>query len=276
MKEKVDSKTLRSAQFKMLDILISVDEICKRNDISYWLDGGTLLGAVRHKGFIPWDDDIDICMTRQDFNKFIKLTSDQFPSDLFLQTPKTDNFYFKRTLPCKVRLNNTKVIEADDLQMPSDFDKSHRGLFVDIFPVDYYSKNKIFRHVFERLLVRIYYLKTISVYIDHNSQVRRVLSKLANIFPWYVLDYLIEKQSKLMNRKSSRSNRILGFGIEVPAELGFMSDKLLYPLKNIEFEGRKFPAPSSLDEWLTIRYGSDYMELPDEEKRVWHAIDIKL
>ena len=85
-----DGSILRQHQLKMLDILIVIDGICKKHGIKYWISDGTLLGAVRHGGFIPWDDDLDIQMMRKDFKHFIKIISKELPENLVLQTHKTD------------------------------------------------------------------------------------------------------------------------------------------------------------------------------------------
>ena len=85
-----DGSILRQHQLKMLDILIIIDRICKKHGIKYWISDGTLLGAVRHGGFIPWDDDLDIQMMRKDFKHFIKIISEELPENLALQTHKTD------------------------------------------------------------------------------------------------------------------------------------------------------------------------------------------
>ena len=81
---------LRNCQLKQLEILKVIDSICKKHGLNYWLDGGTLLGAVRHGGFIPWDDDIDIAMDYQDMMRFAKVAPDDLPEVLFVQTPETD------------------------------------------------------------------------------------------------------------------------------------------------------------------------------------------
>ncbi|MEO3238618.1 LicD family protein, partial [Parabacteroides distasonis] len=84
---------LRQAQLVMLRMLKIIDYICRKHDLRYWLCSGTLLGAVRHQGFIPWDDDLDICMLREDYNRFIQIAPLEFPTDIFLQTQETDPSY---------------------------------------------------------------------------------------------------------------------------------------------------------------------------------------
>lgn len=89
-----EGSDLRRMQMKMLDILTEVDKICKKHDIPYWLAGGTLLGAVRHGGFIPWDDDLDIELMREDYLKLIPLLRKELPEKFVVQTNKTDKNYF--------------------------------------------------------------------------------------------------------------------------------------------------------------------------------------
>ncbi|MGK6603265.1 LicD family protein [Proteus mirabilis] len=103
---------LRKKQLKMLKGLIEIHRICQLHNINYWLDAGTLLGAVRHSGFIPWDDDIDICMFRDDYNKFINIAKYELnTNDFFLQTVTTDKDYIFINIPCKLRINNTEIVE---------------------------------------------------------------------------------------------------------------------------------------------------------------------
>ncbi|MBF8455348.1 LicD family protein [Proteus mirabilis] len=140
----MENDLLRKAQLKMLTALIELDSICSKHNINYWIDAGTLLGAVRHKGFIPWDDDIDVCMIRKDFNKFIKVCSYELNKIIFfLQTINTDPHYKTYNIPCKLRVNNTLIIEESELKLGYYNDKSHHGLFLDVFPYDKYSKTNI-------------------------------------------------------------------------------------------------------------------------------------
>ena len=118
---------LRRAQLKQLSILEEIDRICRKHDIKYWLDGGTLLGAVRHGGFIPWDDDIDIAMTLDDSRRFAEIAPNELRSGLVLQTPETEN---TREPIMKVRDLNSFYVEGNE-----DFSLDYsKGLFVDIFP----------------------------------------------------------------------------------------------------------------------------------------------
>lgn len=116
----------------MLRMLKIIDYICRKHDLRYWLCSGTLLGAVRHQGFIPWDDDLDICMLREDYNRFIQIAPLEFPTDIFLQTQETDPSYDYLPLPCKVRDKNSLIISEG-----MENQKYQQGLFIDIFDFPY-------------------------------------------------------------------------------------------------------------------------------------------
>ena len=134
----INEKTLKDAQKIMLEILIEVDRICMKNNIEYWLADGTLLGAVRHRGFIPWDDDIDICMLKEEYNKFLEIAPKELKEKFFLQTSKYDKNY--NFLYPKIRDRNSIFIEKYD----SNQEKFHQGLNLDIFVMDrYFIRSKI-------------------------------------------------------------------------------------------------------------------------------------
>ena len=124
----------RKLQLIQVSIVEDIDRICRDNGLKYYIIGGTLLGAVRHKGFIPWDDDIDLVMYRDDYNKFISIIQSEYSEKYFLQNFYTDKHYTRYI--AKVRLNGTHLTESY-----LDNSKSHDGIYVDIFPLDYTKKN---------------------------------------------------------------------------------------------------------------------------------------
>ena len=134
---------LRRCQLKQLSILEEIDRICRKHAIGYWLDGGTLLGAVRHGGFIPWDDDIDIAMRQEDMQRFVSIAPQELREGLFLQTPQNEPQVKEPIV--KVRDLNSFFVEGSD-NFTADYQK---GLFVDIFPmIDYPTlPRKLVKHV---------------------------------------------------------------------------------------------------------------------------------
>ena len=130
----ISREDLRQAQKIMLYIMKKIHEVCVKHNIKYWLDYGTLLGAIRHDGFIPWDDDLDICMMREDYEKFNKVAQAELGDEFFWQTPETD------TDLCyeygKVRLNGT--LWQETVWMHTDKLKNY-GLFIDVV----FSRKKI-------------------------------------------------------------------------------------------------------------------------------------
>ncbi len=271
IKEQIEQKKLlRQLQLAELDILIDVDKVCRKHNLRYYVVGGTLIGAVRHKGFIPWDDDIDISMPRPDFDKLMKIAKDELPEDLFVQTKGTDKgcyFYY-----AKVRRTGTYFGE-------NKFEHTtlHKGIFIDIFPLDYVPDSpllqKFFFKVFTCLIGMIcsksktgepLYKTSKMPFIWFFRIVQAILPKSFMLWLRVVLGKLANAMSK-KNYLASLSG-FHGFPQEVaPAE--WWGDGV-----DIEFEGRTFRAPSQYHTLLTHMFG-DYMELPPVNKRVCHSVD---
>lgn len=253
----VDQETLRKAQLKMVEILEAIDDVCKKNDIEYFLCYGTLLGAVRHNGFIPWDDDCDIVMMKEHYKRFIQCANRDLPNNFFLQTNKTDNAYTKKVT--KVRMKNTKFVEHDE----NDTELYCQGLFVDIFVWDYH-------YGFERLLTKL--LRKISALryrrkVYPRGSFKRAFVSLLTAVPYLGYSFL-QKLYRLFSPLWCNKKDLHWLGREAKLQdCVFVNKDVIYPLRNdIAFEGRYFPVPNDYDKFLTERYG-DYMVSPPESER---------
>ena len=256
----IDAKTLRKAQLKMLEILIAIDGVCRSHNIKYWLGYGTLLGAIRHNGFIPWDDDCDICMMREDFEKFSEFVG-ELPENMFLQTDKNDMNYPKKIM--KIRMKNTKLVEFDE----SENENYHQGIFVDIFVFDYYPNIGGFMGKLLRIAPELRFKRKL---YPKGSCKRAMISVLSGI-PYFfhsIVKFLYLQASYLF-----RNNSALPYvGQEIRLSDGIMIPRQnIFPLRNnISFEGINFMIPNDYDNVLIQRYG-DYSMLPSVEQRHTHA-----
>ena len=251
-------QNLRACQLKQLSILEEIDKICKRHHIEYWLDGGSLLGAVRHGGFIPWDDDIDIAMRLEDEKRFEEVALKELPEWLFLQTPQTDPG--SKEPITKIRDNNSLYIEQGD-----DFSHPYvKGIFVDIFPfVDYPNIPRIW---IKKLTKGI--SKSKSILRHQHGYSLRSFAEFFYFGAQYYLYSALWKFVGLFGKKTRCSDvpYLNGRGIS-------FDKKAIHPLGTIQFEGKDFPAPCNPDSYLKDLYG-DYMTIPPIEKREFHSVFI--
>lgn len=241
-----DIQKLRKVQLRILDEL---DRICKANDLTYWLDFGTLLGAVRNGEFIPWDDDIDVSMKMEDSIKFQEIAQKELPNDFFLQTTKTDP-EFKQCF-FKLRDCNSTFIETHEKNEGAPY---HQGIFIDIFPAYLYPKMpRLFQKVLMRTTVRSRY----KAVVNSNKIIINYPIYYFCKFIWFILSFF----------------KKTGYG-QIPEDNGYMYSvplEYLYPLSEIEFEGKKYPAPKNPHGHLSVMYGKNYMTPPPETNRVPHA-----
>ena len=259
----INLKDLQKEEFK---ILLEIDRICKKYDIKYFLNAGTLLGAVRHKGFIPWDDDIDICMPLKDYKKFEKISKKELNKDYFLQSFDTDltsNWY------TKIRKNGTTAIETGCLDKPF-----HQGIWVDVFPLigvkndSAWLKSVAGRAVFAKKLLNIK-----NSYISEHKSLPTV-KKLHRLIPLWAVRLF----AKAVYLTTFRSPEKYEFCYCLWAQKKFKAkykSALFMSSCEVEFEGHMFPSPENWDEYLTIDYG-DYMTPPPPEKRNggFHTLEI--
>lgn len=248
---------LREVQLKQLAILREADAICRRHGIPYWLDGGTLLGAVRHGGFIPWDDDIDIAMRKEDLPRFVAAAKEELPDGLMLQTPETDKAV---RLPIyKIRdWGSFLVEEADDFSRPYC-----KGLYVDIFPMVGYPS---LPRGFVKRVARGYCRANAILKSQHYYSLR-AFAEFFYFGAKRALCRLLWEAGSLFAKKGEYTSNTLdnnGYGIMHRTDS-------IFPLSQISFEGISFCAPASPDAYLRDLY-RDYRTLPPEEKRKGHAV----
>lgn len=241
-----------------LNILDDVYNFCKSNGIKMYLTAGTLLGAVRHSGYIPWDDDIDIAMLRNDYEMFLeKYSSD----DCYLLSTKNPHY----PLPiAKVCMNNTQIVEKSAVfNLCNKLDRI--GVHIDIFPVDYISGNdkhsqKIIKKaiLWRNLLVIKGMPLGTGIYAIKKLIIKAVLLPV----PANVIAKHVDKIASQNKYGSMCCSIGWGIGFREAVSSSVYSDSV-----DALFEGKKYPIPIGWDEWLTNRYG-DYMKLPPEDQRV--------
>ncbi|HEY8463531.1 MAG TPA: LicD family protein [Bacillota bacterium] len=282
----IDSQVLREAQLVMLRILKQVDIICRENQIPYWLDAGTLLGAVRHQGFIPWDDDVDICMLRSDYEKFLKIAPPLLPAELFLQNFYTDPYCIHNF--SKIRDENSRFVDANEQNGQICY---HQGIYIDIFPVDKLSTQRWVRYFWRNVVIKkVYTLCSIIVRYCQRPLKRPWHRNLLKNFRTIIIKKLFGKFKfpnlctaaaieRLLRRFATIQSQqpegfVLGYGLGLPLK-SVHTYETVFPLKELLFEDATFFVPNNWDQYLRDIYGDTYMQLPKEEaRRTPHAIQI--
>lgn len=247
-----------------LHIATRVKQICDDHGIRYFLIAGTLLGAVRHSGFIPWDDDMDFGMPREDYDRFMRYAPEEMGPDLFLQSLQTDRAYGLSF--AKVRLNGTKLIEAASAKT-----SAHNGIFIDIFPFDNMPNKNWQRQLHARFtsaLKRTVLLKKGYQPWFASSRLKSFLSQsavpLARLLPASVLVPLLDWSMRWFNSKPSELMTAIGGSYGYHRES--IEKQWLGNLPETPFEGVSFRCPEAAIVYLTDLYG-DYMVPPAPEQQ---------
>lgn len=261
---KMDAITLRKVQLVQFDIAKEIDRLCVQNNINYFLVGGSLLGAVRHKGFIPWDDDLDIGMLRADYEKFLKIAPEMLDERYELIDWKSDPNY-----PHPMG----KVIKKGTIYKESKRkDLGDQGIWVDVFPYDVADseigafKRKIFKLKVLRCLIRAkcnYRTWYSDDGIIWSKYIKNLPFRLGAIF--FSKDMLINKYEQLSHADSMKSDEVFENGTENYADWCFPK-KFFAELIRMDFEDYQFYVPRNYHEYLNMAYGN-YMTMPPVEER---------
>lgn len=258
-------KPEEAEQLKIIEyaILKEIKKICDNYNLHFFMIGGTLLGAVRHHGFIPWDDDIDIGLLRKDYETFIKVAPKELPSHLFVSNYHTDEGMgepFTKVMDMRGRL----------VEIFASTSNSPKGVFVDVFPVDHVPDSKIKRiiHRFKNYELR----KLILLNANYNFRKTGIKKIGYDILRTYAkmrgrksLVDAYEKNASKYEHIPCKNVVILGsnYGYEIEnIDIGAMSS-----VQMVSFEGGQYPIPVGYERYLRKVYG-DYMQLPPIEKRV--------
>lgn len=264
-----DSDMLKRLQQALLEILLAVDKVCKNNNITYFLDSGSALGAIRHDGFIPWDDDIDIGMLRDDYESFMSIAQAELGNKFVVSNPRINKK--QAALFGKVWLKDT-VFETEETKDAG----LEQGIFIDVFPYDVLNNNPSIATRQIRIGSRwqkisyLYHSNSICMGKGIQGYIIRACCKFAHYFirlflsPQIIINHF-DKAIKL-GKKDPSSNYV---GLCYPSNDSF-SLQMLLPTHNASFEGFCFPVPNDTNSFLINEFGPNWKDLPPTEQRKSH------
>ncbi len=254
----IELNTLRKAQLVMLEMLVEFDTICQKHHLKYWLDSGTLLGAVRHQGFIPWDDDIDISMPVEDYTKFQEIAQNELSENIFFQTMQTDkNFKFDYI---KLRSNKAKIVEFHEKKSEVGY---HQGVFIDIFPMLTLPSTAFHKTFYHDTFKLIRSVSSVSLHTPEGKDNPKIRKRL------------VEALDEMHQGWSEKDTKVIYSG-KMPDVTAWFDYKEVFPLKKILFEGLEFYVPKNPSHYLSSIYSFNYMEIPPKDKQTVHAFKIEV
>ena len=246
----------RKAQMRMVSILDVFVELCEKHKIDYWLEFGTTLGARRHNGFIPWDDDVDVSVLQKDYKKLLRILETELPPNLKLQTKKTDKNYTNYF--AKIRDLNSVFYEYGSEKY------KYKGIFIDIFSIEQVP-TITFKKVIDSVLNSPNSISTTKVFLGKLKYLLMIL-----LMPLIKLLIFI---SRWYYKNKTTGIFVYSFGWRYYGEVKL---SYFYPIGKMKFEGKKYNVPGDIDGYLAFRYGNDFMTLPPKDKRRVHSGKIEI
>lgn len=249
-----DGSVLRRHQLRMLDMLKYIDKVCQENNIPYWLSSGTCIGAIRHGGFIPWDDDVDIEMLGQDYKRFLKIMENRADGQYVVQTHANDAGYIHPF--CKIRDKVSEIVENPI----SDRDYKYKGIFIDVFKMEP-SNSRIIA-----LIGKYLFLGCWVTYKINNKTLRRICRSVNYFWAFVVIAPIMSFINRIV--PTTRLRHCFGSTFLKPRNIND-----IFPLHRIMFEDCEVNVPCNADKYLRNIYG-DYMRLPNLDKIAIHARNV--
>ena len=255
---------LKRLQQCQLACLEEFDRICKKYEISYYLGGGTLLGAIRHKEIIPWDDDIDVMMLRDQYEKFVSVVKKEIRTDFFYQSNQTDSNY--HSIFDKIRMNDTVFMT----EFSQNFPQMHQGIFIDIFVHDRTSNRKWGQklHVFLTLLARSLVFHK---WANTDMQFYGKMKLFCCLLTWYknkaAMKTLEKIQYMVVTFFDKKDKGFLYDGTGEHLRHGAFPEEWLSGERVCMLNGKEYPVPLEAEKYLAYSYGEDFMQLPAPQNR---------
>lgn len=264
---------MNEIQEECLYILKEFDRICSKHKIDYVLSCGTLLGAIRHEGFIPWDDDLDVAMTREEYERFLSLAPSELGKDFFLQNSKTEKYYFNSFT--KIRSNRAELIER-----PTQYTDINQGVWIDVFPMDKIPDDQeMQKNQFEKIKKLDKKIRFWAYIYPNDSDnglkrsVKTIIQRVNNfLMPLNFLlpRYCEQRESIITEYNNIKSSQFNMLSFPLTDELYDGHVLLNSELENLvlkQFEDSKFLCPKDYDVALTRMFG-DYMKKPPIEEQI--------
>ena len=265
----------------ILDALKEFDRICRKYDITYFVGFGTAIGAARHHGFIPWDDDIDVCMMREEYEKLRKVPTDEWDKKYFIADPRDDCSLHRSLFPC-LYIKGTAFETEMQVRYLKQSTTEKYPIHIDVFVYDYFEKSKLNKMIkktdnYKRLVL---YSKC-KFHVVKSDPIKKRLECHIKRFASNVLKITGNNSKKIYQRylnylEKNKGDNITGFElVETYEKIAFVSTyEEMFPVVYLPFEDMQVPMIKNYDEVMTKLYG-DYMSIPPIEKR-WNAAPLVL
>ena len=241
-------------------ILDAIHEVCREHGLRYTLAYGTLIGAVRHGGFIPWDDDIDLMMPRQDYEKLREIWKQAAPENYILQDSRNDLDFTQNFL--KIRKDHTTFLQFEEEKTRT----YHKGIFVDIFPGDRVARGKLGQKLqYAACAINLLYTRG---YTSNSGGMLERIERVLLSVPRRFHPVIREHASRFIQKWNRYENCQYVFPSTIGSSRKYYQADLFDHMTEIEFNGKMYSCVGDIDSTLRVEYG-DYMQLPPESERVW-------